>query len=432
MSKPKSFAERNARVNRPERFQVEMHLASLDELLPKDHRARIVARFVEGLDLEAFYAGIKVSGSTTGRSAIAPEILLCLWLLATLDGISSGRELDRRTKTDLPYMWICGGVSVNYHTLCDFRVEHGEKLDQILTDTVASLMHLDLVKLEEIGQDGMRVRASAGSSSFRRKPTLEQLHKKAKELVDELNEERKNEDKRANQGEARRRAAQERAAREREERIRKALEEREELAKQREKRKAGSGDETRTSTTDPEARKMKMGDGGFRPAVNVQFATDAEARVILAVEVTGESTDGSQLEPMLEQIKARYERSPHTVLADSAYATRDSVEYAEEAGTKVVATIPRSEQIKKNGGDPHARNHRDSDHYAAFRARMAEPEFKEKYKQRPSIAEFPNAECRNRGLHQFRVRGLTKCKAVALWHALAFNLMRMINLQAIG
>lgn len=220
-----------------------MHFASLDELLPTDHRARIVWRFVEGLELEAFYAEFKVSHCTAGRSAIAPEILLCLWLLATLDGISSGRELDRRTRTDLPYIWICGGVKVNYHTLCDFRVQHGEKLDQLLTDTIASLMHLELVKLEEVGQDGMRVRASAGSSSFRRKATLEQLHKQAKELVDELNEERKNEDKQMHQGDARRRAGQERAAKEREERIRKALEECEELAKQREKREKGSGDE---------------------------------------------------------------------------------------------------------------------------------------------------------------------------------------------
>jgi transposase len=408
-----------------------MRFHSLDQLLPRDHRARIVWRFVEGLDLEPFYGEIRVSDAQAGRTAIAPEVLLSLWLLATLDGISSGRELDRRTETDLPYLWICGGVQVNYHTLCDFRVQHGEKLDQILTETVAALIHQDLVQLEEIGQDGMRVRASAGSSSFRRRPTLEQLHQEAKRLVEEQKQRRESQGPERAEHDARRQAARERAAREREERIGAALREREELARQREQRKSGAGDQTRVSTTDPQARTMKMGDGGFRPAHNVQFATAGEARVIVAVDITNEGTDGNQLGPMLEQVKARYGKAPRTVLVDSAFATRSSVEQAEANGTQVLSSIPRASQIAGNGKDPHARNHRDSDHYAAFRARMAEPEHRERYKQRPSIAEFPNADCRNRGLRQFLVRGLEKGKAVALWHALAFNLLRMINLKAI-
>jgi len=431
MNRKKSFAERNARVNRPEREQVEMQLLSLEQMLPKDHRCRIVWRFVESLELEAFYAEIRATDSHTGRSAIAPEILLALWLQATLDGISSARELGRRCTTDMPYLWLCGGVSVNYHTLSDFRVAHGDKLDQILTTTIAALMHQDLVTLEELGQDGMRVRASAGSSSFRRKPTLTALHRKAKEHVEKLREESESDPQDHAKLDARRKAAAERAAREQEERIRKALEESEQLSKQREKRKPGEGEKTRVSTTDPEARRMKMASGGYRPAYNVQFTSDSQARVIVGVDVTNEGTDGGQLPPMLDQIEERYDRLPEYVQVDSAYANKESVRDSESRGAKIISTVPRSEQLKKHGKNPHERQRGDSDEYVAFRERMAEAEYQERYKQRPSIAEFPNADCRNRGLHQFRVCGLVKVKAVTLWHALAFNFMRMIDLGAI-
>ncbi len=420
-----------ARVDRPHRSQVEMQFFSLDQLLPGDHRARIVWAFVQSLNLEPLYQEIEVTGNTAGRSAIAPEILVALWLQATLDGIGSARELDRRCKTDIPYLWILGAVSVNYHTLSDFRVQNGEFLEELLVDTVASLIDRGLVPLETIAQDGMRVRASAGSSSFRRKPSLEKLRQKSQDHVDRLKKEAESEAARQ-QGDARRRAAAERAARERNERIDEALRQHEKLSKQREKRKKGDGQQTRVSTTDPDARKMKMANGGYNPAYNVQFATDAESRVIVGVDVTNAGTDGGELATMHEKVSSDYDKIPEKMLVDSAYATKNGVTAVEAAGTEVVSTIPRSEELKKRGKDPHARQQGDTDEYTRFRARMALPEYQELYKRRPSIAEFPNADCRNRNLQQFRVRGLVKAKAVALWHALAFNFTRMLNLGALA
>jgi transposase len=285
-----------ARVNRPERSQVEMQLLSLNQMLPSDHRARIVWRFVESLDLEPLYQQIEVSREKAGRTAIAPEILVALWLLATLDGIGPARELDRRCSEQVPYLWILGGVSVNYHTLSDFRVGHADFLEQLLVDTVAALIDRDLVPLETIAQDGMRVRANAGKSSFRRKPTLEKLQKEAQAHVDRLKKEAENDADRQ-QGDARRRAAAERAAQERQTRINEALEQHEKLAQQREKRKKGDGEKTRVSTTDPDARNMKMANGGFDPAFNVQFATDADSRIIVGVEVSNAGTDGGEMDP---------------------------------------------------------------------------------------------------------------------------------------
>ncbi len=404
-----------------------MQLLSLDQMLPADHRARSVWAFVNSLDLEPFYVDIEVTDHSPGRTAIAPEILVALWLLATLDGIGGARELARRCETDIPYLWMLGTVGVNHHTLSDFRVLHGERLERLLVDTVTALIEGGVVPLETIAQDGMRVRASAGSSSFRRKPTLEKLQEAAREHVHRLRQEAESETDRL-AGEARRTAAAERAARERQARLDEALRQHEQLSRQREQRKKGDGETTRVSTTDPEARKMKMANGGYDPAFNVQFATDADSRVIVGVGVTNGGTDGSELPPMLDKIRTHYGKTPAQALVDSAYATQESVTTAEAGGTKVVSTVPRADQLIQHGKDPHSRQRRDTEAYVTFRIRMAEPEYQQLYKSRPSIAEFPNADCRNRNLRQFRVRGLVKAKAVALWHVLAFNFLRMINL----
>jgi transposase len=412
-------------------MQVEMQLFALDQLLEADHRARLIWNYVESLDLEPFYAKIRVSDSQAGRSAIAPEVLLALWLLATTDGYGSARELERLTEEHIAYRWICGGVSVNYHTLSDFRVQNGPALEKILIDSIAALVNQELIPLETIAQDGMRVRANAGKSSFRRKPTLLELQKQAQEHLEKLKQESESESERI-EGDARRKAARQRVAKDQAQRIEEALKQHEELSKRRENRAKGSGEETRTSTTDPDARNMKMANGGFSPALNVQFATDAATRMIVAVQVSNEGTDGGELAPLQQEIIENYDKTPEHVLVDSAYATKEGVTAVEKAGSEVVSTVPRTEQLAKHGKDAHQRQKGDTDEYANFRTRMQNKEYQEMYKLRPSIAEFPNAVCRNRGLQQFNVRGIVKAKAVVLLHALAFNLTRMLNLRIIA
>lgn len=430
MSTENPAASKNVRVNRPERSQIEMRFLALDQMLPTDHRARIVWQFVESLNLEPLYADFKVTAGEKGRNAIAPEVLLALWLMATIDSISSARQLERRTKTDMPYLWLCGGVSVNHHTLSDFRSNNAVFLEKVLVDTVTAMMQQGFVTLDTIGQDGMRVRASAGSSSFRREPTLGELHRQAEKHVKRLQEEGATE-AHAEQGDARRWAAQQRAAAERAERIAESLRQVEELRQQKEKRQKGDGANARCSTTDPDARKMKMGDGGFRPAYNVQFATDGDSRMIAAVEVTNSGSDRGQLAAMHAKVTEHYGKTPEQQLVDSAFATQEDVTTVERAGTQVVSTVARAAEMKKRGQDPHAKQPKDSEEFAAFRQRMADPQYQALYKQRPSIAEFPNAEARNRGLTLLKVRGLEKVRSVALLFAVTFNLLRMIHLQAI-
>lgn len=428
--KNKTSQSSTARVNQPERRQMEMRFHSLDQMLYKDHQARVVWRFVQSLDLSPLYEGIEVSSTQAGRTATNPDVLLSLWLLATLESIGSARELARRCERDIPYMWICGGVGINYHTLGDFRVQHGDLLEKLLVDTVTGLIHQGLVSLETIAQDGMRVRASAGKSSFRREPTLKELHRKATEHIDRLGRERDNESSRQ-AGDARRQAAQERAAREREERIDQALETVKELQVKREKRKKGTGHQARCSTTDPEARRMKVANGGFNPAYNVQFANDGDARVIVGVDVTNEGSDGNEMVPMYTKVTSSFGVIPKRYVIDAAFATKEAVTSVEKKQTKVVAPIPRQQEAIKNGKDPYQRQDGESTEFGNFRARMAQQHYKDILKMRPSQAEYPNAVCRNHGLQQFNVRGLVKTKAVALWHALAFNFTRMRTMKVI-
>lgn len=407
-----------------------MRFVALEQLLEADHRARIVWQYVESLDLELLYAQYKAVEGVAGRNPIAPEILLALWLLATLDSISSAREIARRSTTDIPYMWLCGGVSVNYHSLSDFRSNNAEFFEKMLTDSVTAMLKAGFVTLETLGQDGMRVRASAGGSSFRREPKLRDLHRAAQLHVEKLREESED-DSQQGSGNARRQAAQERAARERADRVAESLKQVQDLHQQKEKRKKGEGNQARCSTTDPDARVMKVSNGGYRPAYNVQFATDGDARVIVGVDVTNSGSDRGEMGTMHQKVRETYGQTPKRILVDSAFATKPDVQQVEASGTEVYSTVHGADGMKARGKDPHAPQPRDNPQYALFRERMGRDEAKEIYKRRPSIAEYPNAECRNRGLRLLRVRGLEKVRSVILLYASTFNLLRMINLGAI-
>ena len=381
------------RVKRPERQQIRWRDASLDQMIPREHRVRAVWAYVEGLDLQLLYDKMKAVEGVAGRDGVAPEILLALWIFAITEGISSGRQLTRLCERDLAYMWICGDVGVNYHLINDFRTAHGTFLEELLTDTIATLLHQKIVTLETVAQDGMRVRANAGSASFRRQKTLEECRQDAAEQVQKLRAEKEDEGD-TGTSETRQRAAAERAANDRAERVAAALKNLEELREQKEQRKAGSGAKARCSTTDPEARQMKMADGGFRPAYNLQFATDGDSRLIVAVEVTNNGSDGGQMAPLHETVCERYDKVPENYAIDGGFATIEDITAVEQRGSRVAAPLVHEDRILKRGGDPHARRAHDTDEMFAFRQRMLTDDAKATLRKRPSIAEFPNAECR--------------------------------------
>lgn len=417
-----------ARVILPNRNQVELRPMDLESLLPQGHRARLVWAWVEQQDMSALYAGIKVRQGGVGRSAIAPQILLGLWLYATLEGVGSARQLSRLVLEHDAFRWITGGVQVNHHSLSDFRVEHGQALDEMLSASVAALMSAGAVKLQRVAQDGVRVRASAGAASFRRKASLQDNLEQARARVRELKEQL---DADPAKDSRRKAAAQERALREMQERLQRAMDRLPELERIKQ-RGGGKAEDARASSTDADASVMKMADGGFRPAVNMQLASDCASQVIVGVEVSTAGSDMAQLAPMVDQVAERMGKTPEQWLVDGGYPAHEQIDAVADK-TEVYAPVPELKAKKDEQGneveqDKHAPRSGDSAAVAQWRKRMASPEAKELYKQRAATAECVNAQARNRGLQRMPVRGLGKIRCVALLFALAHNLMRTLAL----
>jgi len=417
---PPESPKASARVLHPSRDQLVLHPCDLESLLAEDHPARLVWGYVERQDLRPLYSSIRAVEGGSGRSAIAPEILLSLWLYATLQGVGSARALARLCEAHDAYRWLCGGVRVNHHTLSDFRVGQGVFLDKLLTANVASLLACGAVTMQRVAQDGMRVRAHAGAASFRRKAKLQHFHEQARQQVEVLKREVNDDPDATNR---RQQAARERAAREREQRIAAALAQLPRVEKVK-KAQGKPAESARVSTTDAEAAVMKMANGGFQPALNAQLATDTASQVIVGVELTNSGSDLGQLVPMVEQLRERYEQTPREMLVDGGFAKREAIEQL-AASTTVYAPV---QQPKNSTRDPHEPLPTDSEAVAAWRQRMGTEEAKTIYKERAATAECVNAIARNRGLQRFSVRGLDKARSVLLWYALAHNLMRMVEL----
>jgi transposase len=415
------------RMKSPDRSQVDPNPRRIDDLIPRDHPARLIWALAQELDATPLYAQIKAVEGHAGRPPIDPRILVALWLYATEEGVAEARELHWRCYDCDPYKWLRGGVGVNYHTLADFRTEHPEWLKEQVVANIAALRAEGLASLDVLGQDGMRVRAHAGSDSFRREATLQQLLDEAEQKWDRLQQEFAQETELS----AREQAAQERAVRERIERLKQAQEEVQKVAKAREKRKKGDGDSARASTTDPEARRMKMGDGGTRPAYNVEFSTDLNGLVIMGFDVTNAGTDAGQMEPMAQKIEAEQGPLPENAegYVDGGFVTREDLQSMAQRGVTVYAPVKAVEKHQQQGKDPYAPRRGDSPEVVAWRERMRTEEARQKYKQRAKC-EWSNAECRNRGLQQFVVRGLAKVKTVVLWYVWVHNLFRMVALRA--
>src|SRR6516225_9355973 len=387
----------------------------LENLLEEDHQARLVWDFVQGLDLSPLLDRIRAVEGHPGAPPADPRVCVALWLYATLEGVGSARALAWLCAHHNAFRWLCGGVSVNHHTLSDFRVGPVALLDRLLTHSVAVLREQGLVDLNRVAHDGMRVRASAGAASFHRRPTLEACLQEAEDQVARLKEELDDDPSAPSRRHA---AARERAARERLERVQQALERLPELEA---KKKAGEKDKARASGTDPEATVMKMADGGYRPAYNVEYSADTATLVIAAVAVTTSGSDAGQITPLDDQILDRHGVYPQEALADGGFVSLEDIEAAQAPprGTRVYAPVPQPKDPKR---DRHAPLPGDGAQVREWRARMGTEEAKAVYRQRASAVECVNAQARNRGLIRLLVRGLRKVTAVALWFAIAHNL----------
>jgi transposase len=400
------------RTREPDRAQGWLFKQMPDQWVAAEHPVRVVAAAVEALDLSGFLAEAKAVEGHPGRPVTSPRLLLALWVYGIQRGVGTATELARRCEEDRAFEWLAGGVKVSHDKLSQFRVEHLEVLQQVFTDVLSVLLQQGLVSLEQVAQDGTRVRASASAPSFRRESSLEECREQAELHLEAVLAQK--DDPELTRGQQ---ATREAKARDYQERVDAALE----AIKQQQARKKGADkDKVRASTTDADARVMKMADGGFRPAYNLQLAVAGEAmggpRTIVGVEVTNQGSDMGSVSPMVEQIEQRTGQLPERLLADGGHATCSDVKQCAAKGIEALISVPERMAQAGQQGDH-------SPEVEAWRERMRTDEAKKQYKGRAGLVENVNAQVKGRyGLTQVTVRGLEKVKCVALLVALAHNL----------
>lgn len=385
-----------------------------ENLVGAEHPVRLVAAAVERLDLGGVLQQAKAVQGRAGRPLTSPHLLLAVWMYGIQQGVGEATELARRCREDAAFEWLCGGVEVSHDKLSQFRAEQGQVLQELFTQTLGVLVHHGLVSLKTVAQDGTRVRASASAPSFRREASLLECREHAALHLEAV----------LAQGDDpelthRQKATREAKARDYQRRVEQALGA---LERERTKKKsAREKKEVRASTTDAQARVMKMADGGFRPGYNVQLAVAGEAeggpRTIVGVQVTNVGSDAGSVGPMLEQMEARTGRRPEHLLADANHATLADLKACADKGVDALIAVPKRMERAQAQGDH-------SEPVEAWRERMRTPEAQALYRGRASLVENVNAQLKQHyGVEKLKVRGLVKVTNVAVLTALAHNLL---------
>lgn len=419
------------RILQPDRAQLYWDMVDLDSQIEPGHLVRVVWEFVDGLDLSELYDRIKARDDVAGRPSPDPKVLLALWLYATLEGVGSARALERLCHEHAAYRWLRGGVPVNYHGLSDFRWLDGEMLDRLLTETVTALLAEGLVKLDEVVVDGTKVQASAGKGSFRRAGKLGHWEQAAWARVERLKAEL---DSDLGASQRRRKAALERVGSETAKKAaaagRKLKELQEQKAKRavRHKKQESKKNEPAVSTTDPDARIMKMPDRGFRAAYNLLLAAAPEEQIIVGLEPSDRRNETGLAAPMVEQFERRYCRRPTRLLVDTKLACQNEIEaWAGDPNGSITVYAPPATE-KKNATAESVRKRqwrhkRESEALKQWRARMASEAGKLIYARR-RLVEGINGQLKHLGLRKFRLRGFAKVRCEALIYAIAHNIRR--------
>jgi len=478
------------RVQAIQRNQLLFRTVDVEQLVDPDHPVRAIWKLVGERDLRLFYDQIEAVEGRAGRPPHDPRLLISLWLYSYMQGIGSAREIEKRCGYQPAYQWLTGAEIVCAHTLSDYRTAHETALKDLAAQVLAVLAEEGMVDLQQVTQDGTKISASAGSDTFRRKPTLEKHLERARQRVEELSRQ----DSEVLSQRAIR--AQQRAAQERLQRLQRALKELEALQKgcsEEEKKK-----KVRVSLTDPDARVLKHANGGYGPSYNVQFTTDAKQTVIVGVQVSQAASDAEQLQPAMEQLQQQSGQAPQQAIVDGNYTSRSNIVAMDHSHIDLIGPPPESKVQKETlyqirGVQPQFRPeafvwnaesncytcpagktlpykkkqvligqtkytyqahkqdcrscvHRgqccptsasgrslvraeDGPQVRAFRAKMETEEAKTIYKKRGPVAEFPNLCVKERfGVRRFSVRGLTKVNTEAWWLLLTFNVQQWIRL----
>jgi len=430
------FDRSKLKIKHPCRTQIEMNYFSLDERLPHDHKARAVWDFVRQMDTSILFEKVKSHKGAAGQQATSPEVLLALWIYGITEGTYSARKISRECQENDAYRWIAGNTGVNRENLASFRSMAPETFQNLLTESLSVMLKNKLLYEEDFAQDGTRIKAAAGFNTFRKEKSIESIKAKMESLINEIKEK---EQRFLHQEEKEKLKRQKRFAEERLHRAKKAVEElqkhkanlEENAKKNRDTNRLEKRlEKARTSFVDPECRKMKMGDGGFRLAFNTQFATGVQSRAIYGVSV-GNTLDPGTMPKLISQVINRLRNLnlslPKFWICDAAYSNKEDQEEVFRLFPKITVIAPPNislEEAKKP-------KKKDSLVISRWRKLIGTETYKEIYNQRCSTSEFSNMVTKNRGLGNLLVRGARKALSSCLLYAIAHNAMRTWDLMAL-
>jgi transposase len=475
------------RISEVERSQVILQKLDLEELIPADHRARLIWEVVGQLDLSAYRNKIRAVEGRAGRTAITPQLLVSLWIYAYSVGEGSAREIARLCEHDPAFVWLTGRQRISAKTLSNFRSSDSEALKGLFSQVLGRLKAKKLIALQRVAQDGTKIRAYASRRSFQRGRSIQQQIEQARLHIERV-------DREAESVGARRYQARKRAARERAALLAEARQIAAELA-------GGKKDQeqVRVSTSDPDARIMKEANGGFAPNYNAQLVTDAEAGMVVEAHLSQSSSDAESLQDGLQHVEEQFQQKPGQVLTDGGYVSKSNIvqmeaqqidwyappadneartrglkahqaaaedyrasafaydavqdcyhcpqgavlvkisthngegqkEHTYRAETERCRACPGKAKCcpkaKKNGRSI-VRIER-SPEVERFYERMQTEQAAQIRKQRSQLAEFPNAWLKTKiRLRQFRLRGRVKAGMELLWACLAYDLSRAFRL----
>ena len=481
-------SNKNPLIRFVNRQQMSWRAVDVEHLISEDHRARAIWTLVGRLDLSRFYEDIGSRVEEGGRPACDPQLLISLWVYAYSEGIGSAREVARRCEFDPAFQWLTGLQEVNYHTLADFRVDRQSELDELFTQVLAALNKEGLITLEQVMQDGTKIKALASTRSYQGEGSIRGHLARARQRVAEMG------DPRNEQAGPKAKQAQARARREQQERLESALQELQKLQESKSGEKAKS--QARVSTSDPQARVMHHSDGGLSLSYNAQISADAANGLIVSAAVTQQANDSAQLLPAVERMENQLRQTPQQLVADGGYSTRDNIEKMAERGIDFLGSMGREEMpsgttapqrlppsafvydgeqdrylcpegkfLRYEGRlrvEPGMISYRyeakrkecescvrkpeccpknqkrgrsvtrleETATVLAFREKMASEKAQAQYRRRARVVEFCHAWIKSKlGLRQFHVRGLVKVQTELLWACLTYNLQHWIRLN---
>jgi transposase len=314
------------------RQQMSWRAVDVDRLIGEDHPARAIWALVGRLNLRAFYQAIESSAEEGGRPAFDPQLLISLWVYAYSQGIGAAGEVARRCEFDPAFQWWTGLDEVNYHTLADFRGAKQKELDELFTQVLAALSQEGLITLEQVMQEGTKIKAQASVRSYHQEQTIREHLERARRRVVEMG------DPGNEQSNSRTKQARQRGRREQQERLENALQELQKLQNRKHGEQAKS--RVQVSSSDPHARVMHQSDGGLALSDNAQISADAAEGLIVGVAVTQEANDTGQLLPAVERIEERLQPKPQQRVADAGYTTRAAIEEMAERRVDFLGSMP--------------------------------------------------------------------------------------------